>query len=144
MAHPARAASRKGGSTVANRFLRRMRWTTVAGAAQLVSASGLLALAFASPDSAHLPHILPSLLVLGLGTMVGAVAFNVAAGKDIDAGDKGAGYGCTKRPNTRRVSSPSPAVAGMDHPIPAIEVRRPACHRHGATVRIPDAACQCS
>ncbi|MFI9229911.1 MFS transporter [Streptomyces rimosus] len=99
------------GSTVANRFLHRMRWTTVAGAAQLVSASGLLALAFASPDSAYLPHILPSLLVLGLGTVVGAVAFNVAAGKDIDAGDKGAGYGVYE---TAKYTAGVFAIAGLN------------------------------
>ncbi|MEU8953143.1 MFS transporter [Streptomyces sp. NPDC048518] len=81
------------GSSVANRLLRRYRWTAIAAGAQFVSAAGLGLLALAGPGSAYLPHILPSMLLLGLGTVVGAVSFNVAAGKDISAQDKGVGYG---------------------------------------------------
>ncbi|MFH8612544.1 MFS transporter [Streptomyces sp. NPDC018029] len=81
------------GSSVSNRLLRRYRWTLVAASAQFVSAVALALLALAGPDSAYLPHILPSLLILGLGTVVGAVSFNVAAGKDISPDDKGVGYG---------------------------------------------------
>ncbi|WP_030019681.1 MFS transporter [Streptomyces monomycini] len=81
------------GSSVANRLLDRFRWTVVAAGAQFVSAVGLALLALAGPGSAYLPHILPSMLILGLGTVVGAVSFNVAAGKDISPHDKGVGYG---------------------------------------------------
>ncbi|QLJ03412.1 MFS transporter [Streptomyces sp. NEAU-sy36] len=81
------------GSSVANRLLRRYRWTVVASCAQFVSAVGLVLLALAGPGSAYMPHILPSMLILGLGTVVGAVSFNVAAGKDISPDDKGVGYG---------------------------------------------------
>ncbi|MEN2423706.1 MFS transporter [Streptomyces rimosus] len=81
------------GSSAANRLLRRFSWTAVAASAQFVSAVGLALLAVAGPGSAYLPHILPSMLILGLGTVVGAVSFNVAAGKDISAHDKGVGYG---------------------------------------------------
>ncbi|WP_327299408.1 MFS transporter [Streptomyces sp. NBC_01197] len=81
------------GSSVANRLLHRYRWTVIAAGAQFVSAAGLGLLAIAGPESAYLPHILPSLLILGLGTVVGAVAFNVTAGKDVSAKDKGVGYG---------------------------------------------------
>ncbi|MFI0225309.1 MFS transporter [Streptomyces lydicus] len=81
------------GSSLANWLLRRFRWTVVAAGAQFLSAGGLVLLALAGPGSAYLPHILPSLIILGLGTVVGAVSFNVAAGKDVSAADKGAGYG---------------------------------------------------
>ncbi|WP_078898004.1 MFS transporter [Streptomyces rimosus] len=81
------------GSSVADRLLHRFRWTVVAAGAQFASAVGLALLALADPESAYLPHILPSMLILGLGTVVGAVSFNVAAGKDISAHDKGVGYG---------------------------------------------------
>ncbi|MFF3641184.1 MFS transporter [Streptomyces sp. NPDC002564] len=81
------------GSSLASRLLRRYRWTVVAAVAQFVSAAGLALLALAGRGSAYVPHILPSMLLLGLGTVVGAVAFNVAAGKDVAARDKGVGYG---------------------------------------------------
>lgn len=52
---------------------------------------------------------MPGLLILGLGIVVGAVAFNVAAGKDLPANDKGAGYGVFETANVAGVL----ALAGL-------------------------------
>lgn len=98
------------GSSLAGRLLRRHRWTVVAVGAQLVSAAGLGLLALAGPGSAYLPHILPGMLLLGLGTVVGAISFNVAAGKDIPTEDKGAGYGAFE---TAKYVAGVFAVAGL-------------------------------
>lgn len=99
------------GSALADRLLRRVPWTQVAAAAQLVSASGLVFLSFASADSTYFPHILPGFLALGLGTVLGAVAFNVAAGKDVAPGDKGAGYGAFE---TAKYTAGAFAIAGLN------------------------------
>lgn len=98
------------GSVAAHHLLRRMRWTVVAAVAQFVSAGGLLTLSFASPDSTYLAHVLPGFVALGLGTVCGAVAFNVAAGKDVPPADKGAGYGAFE---TAKYTAGTFAVAGL-------------------------------
>ncbi|MCF3120441.1 MFS transporter [Streptomyces arenae] len=99
------------GSALAKRLLRRVSWTRVATTAQLISAGGLLFLSFASDDSTYVAHVLPGFLVLGLGTVLGAVAFNVAAGKDVPPGDKGAGYGVFE---TAKYTAGAFAIAGLN------------------------------
>ncbi|WNF01214.1 MFS transporter [Streptomyces luomodiensis] len=81
------------GSPLTKLLLRRYHWTIIASCAQFLSACGFVLLALASPSARYVPHILPGLLILGLGTVVGAVTFNIAAGKDLSANEKGVGYG---------------------------------------------------
>jgi hypothetical protein len=57
------------GSSLANLLLRRYRWTVVAACAQFLSACGFTLMAWASPGTPYLSRILPSLLILGLGTV---------------------------------------------------------------------------
>ncbi|MEV0277516.1 MFS transporter [Streptomyces sp. NPDC050610] len=114
------------GSSVANRLLRRCRWTLVAAGAQCASAAGLALLALAGPGSSYPLHILPSLLVLGLGTVVGAVSFNVAAGKDLPARDKGVGYGLFE---TAKYVAGAFAIAGLGTVAAARADAAPAPHQ---------------
>ncbi|MGC5345721.1 MFS transporter [Streptomyces sp. DT24] len=81
------------GSPVANRLLRAHHWTSVVLAAQVVCAVGLALLATAPREGAYAVFFLPSFALLGLGSTVSVVAFNVAAGKNVPSEDKGAAYG---------------------------------------------------
>ncbi|MFJ8812237.1 MFS transporter [Amycolatopsis thermoflava] len=74
------------GAPLAARLLNRRVWTTVFGRAQAVCAAGLVLLA--------LDHVLPGLVLVGLGAAVSAVTLNAVAGRHAEPEDRGSAYGC--------------------------------------------------
>lgn len=98
------------GSPVANRLLRTWRWTSVVLGAQIVCAVGLTILAVAPRDGAYPVFFLPSFILLGLGSTVSVISFNVAAGKSVAPADQGAAYGLYE---TSKYLSTALAVAAL-------------------------------
>jgi EmrB/QacA subfamily drug resistance transporter len=80
-------------SPLATRLLRDRHWAYVAFGAQAVCATGLVLLSRAGPGSSYVVHILPGLVLLGLGIAVAAVTLNLAAGNEVSVEEKGAAYG---------------------------------------------------
>lgn len=81
------------GSPIANWLLRTRHWTNVVLGAQVVCAIGLTLLAMAPRDGAYPMFFLPSFILLGLGSTVSVISFNVAAGETVCSADQGAAYG---------------------------------------------------
>ncbi|WP_399936069.1 hypothetical protein [Streptomyces kanamyceticus] len=78
--------------------------------AQVVCAVGLTILAVAPRDGAYPVFSLPSFILLGLGSTVSVISFNVAAGKSVAPADQGATYGLYE---TSKYLSTALAVAAL-------------------------------
>jgi MFS family permease len=80
------------GSALANRLLSARRWALFAAGAGVLCVLGLSLLALAPVRGSYFVWYMPALVLIGFG-IVGAVPLNVAAGRDVPSGDKGAAYG---------------------------------------------------